>query len=185
MQEMMENLLKYGYILLFFYSLGGGMIGILAAAMLSSSGKLDLYLCMSLAFFANVLGSTLLFILGKYYKKDLAPYLKKHRRKFALATIKIKKYGVSLLIIQKFIYGLKTFIPIAAALAKYDFSKFFIINTLATLLWALSFGYLGFIFGHLAQMIFDKLAEFPYIAPLFLVFLVLFFWFYLSKFSKK
>ena len=77
MQEMIENLLEYGYIILFFYSLGGGMVGILAAAVLSSSGKLDLYLCIGLAFLGNVLGSTLLFIVGKYYKKELAPYLKK------------------------------------------------------------------------------------------------------------
>ncbi|WP_276882378.1 DedA family protein [Campylobacter cuniculorum] len=185
MQEMIENLLEYGYIILFFYSLGGGMVGILAAAVLSSSGKLDLYLCIGLAFLGNVLGSTLLFIVGKYYKKELAPYLKKHRRKFALATIKIKRYGVSLLIIQKFVYGLKTFIPIAAALARYNFMKFFIVNTLASLLWAVLLGYLGFVFGYLIETIFNKLGEYPYIAPLFLVFLILVLWFYLSRFSKK
>ncbi|MDN2785340.1 DedA family protein, partial [Campylobacter coli] len=28
MQDMIDTLIKYGYIVLFFYSLGGGMVGI-------------------------------------------------------------------------------------------------------------------------------------------------------------
>lgn len=39
MQDMIDTLIKYGYIVLFFYSLGGGMVGILAAGVLSSQGK--------------------------------------------------------------------------------------------------------------------------------------------------
>ena len=86
MQDMIDTLIKYGYIVLFFYSLGGGMVGILAAGVLSSQGKMDLSFCITLAFIANTIGSTLLFILGKYYKKDIMPYFKKHRRKLALSS---------------------------------------------------------------------------------------------------
>lgn len=185
MQDTIDTLLRYGYIFLFLYSLGGGMVGILAAGVLASQSKFDLHLCIGIAFVANTLGSTLLFILGKYYKKDFLPYFKKHRRKLALAMIKIKQYGTILLITQKFIYGLKTFIPMAAGLAKYDFVKFFIINTLASLLWAVSLGYIAFIFGYVVEEIFDKLGAYPYAAPLFLLCLVGVIWFYLSKFSKK
>ena len=185
MQDMIETLIKYGYIVLFFYSLGGGMIAILAAGVLSFQGKMDITLCIVLAFVANTLGSTLLFVLGKYYKKDLMPYLKKHRRKLALASIKIKKYGIFLLISQKFIYGLKTFIPLAAGLAKYDFSKFVIINTLASLAWAVILGFSAYTFGYIIEVIFNKFTNYPYIAPLFLLALVLAIWFYLAKFSKK
>ena len=185
MQDMIDTLIKYGYIILFFYSLGGGMVGILAAGVLSSQGKMELSVCIILAFIANVLGSTLLFILGKHYKKDLLPYFKKHRRKLALAMIKIKQYGVILLISQKFIYGLKTFIPMAAGMAKYDFIKFSIINTLASLVWAVILGFLAYTFGYIIETIFDKLGAYPYSAPLFLLILAAIIWFYLTKFSKK
>lgn len=185
MQEMMENLVKYGYILLFLYSFGGGMIGILAAAALSSSAKFDLHLCIALAFLGNALGSTLFFIMGKYCKKDLMPYLRKHRRKLALAMIKIKRQGVGLFVVQKFVYGLRTLIPMAAAFARYNFLKFFIINTIASLVWAVSLGYLGFTFGYFFEMFFNKLGEHPYMAPLFLISLAIGIWFYLSSFSKK
>lgn len=185
MQDMMDTLIKYGYIILFFYSLGGGMVGILAAGILSSQGKMDLSLCIALAFIANTTGSTLLFILGKYYKKDLMPYFKKHRRKLALAMMKTKQHGVILLVSQKFIYGLKTFIPIAAGMAKYDFIKFTVINTLASLMWAVILGLIAYTFGYMIEAIFNKLSLYPYTAPLFLLILAGIIWLYLTRFSKK
>lgn len=186
MQEMIDNLSTYGYLILFFYSFGGGMIAILAAGVLcASSIKLDLHWCIFLAFLANTLGSTLLFILGKYYKKDIMPYFKNHRRKIALAMIKIKKYGDLLLIIQKFIYGVKTIVPIAAGLCKFSFLRFAIINTLASLIWAVVLGYVGFISGNTLKEMFEVLSNYPYIAPVFIITLALVIWLYLSRFSKK
>lgn len=185
MQDTIANLQNYGYIILFVYSLGGGMVAILAAGILSASGYFNLSLCIGLAFVANVIGSTLLFVLGKYYKKDLMPYFHKHRRKLALAQMKIKQYGNFLIAFQKFIYGLKTFIPIAAGFAKFSFVRFCIINTLATALWAVLLGYLGFAFGALITPIVDKIGNYPYLVPLFLFALIGVIWLYLSKFSKK
>lgn len=185
MQETIANLQSYGYIILFVYSLGGGMVAILAAGILSASGYFNLSFCIILAFIANVIGSTLLFVLGKYYKKDLMPYFRKHRRKLALAQMKIKQYGSFLIVFQKFIYGLKTFIPIAAGFARFNFAKFCLINTLATALWAFVLGYLGFAFGAFITPIIDKIGDYPYIVPLFLVLLIALIYLYLAKFSKK
>ncbi|WP_270977436.1 DedA family protein [Campylobacter helveticus] len=185
MQDMIDTLLRYGYVILFVYSLGGGMVGILAAGVLSSLGKMELQWCILVAFVANTLGSTLLYMMGKYGKKDLMPYFKKHRRKLALAMLKMKQYGTTLLFIQKFVYGLKTFIPIAAAFAKYDFKKFLIVNTLASLLWAGILGYVAFSFGYLVEKIFEEFGRYSYATPLFLVVLVALIWFYLVRFSKK
>lgn len=186
MQEMIDNLSTYGYLILFFYSFGGGMVAILAAGVLcASSTKLDLHLCIFLAFLANTIGSTLLFILGKYYKKDIMPYFKNHRRKIALAMMKIKKYGDLLLVVQKFIYGVKTIIPIAAGLCKFSFIRFFIINTLASLIWAVILGYAGFIFGNTLKEAFEVFTNHPYIAPAFIITLIFIIWLYLSRFSKK
>ncbi len=185
MQETIASLQNYGYVILFVYSLGGGMVAILGAGILSASGYFNLSLCIALAFVANVIGSTLLFVLGKYYKKDLMPYFRKHRRKLALAQMKIKQYGNFLIVFQKFIYGLKTFIPIAAGFARFSFARFFLINTIATAIWAVGLGYLGFAFGAFITSVVDKISTYPYIVPLFLVLLLGLIYLYLAKFSKK
>lgn len=185
MQDMMDTLLRYGYVILFFYSLGGGMIGILCAGVLSSLGKMELSWCIALSFIANTLGSSGLYLLGKYYKKEFLPYFKNHRRKLALALLKIKQHGTVLIFSQKFIYGLKTFIPIAAGLAHFSVKKFFLINTIATLIWSLTLGFVGFAFGEVVEKLFDKFGTYGYAGPLFLVFLILILLLYLNRFSKK
>ena len=185
MQEVIDTLLSWGYVILFLYSIGGGMVGILAAGILSASGHFSLSLCIFIALFANVLGSTVLFLLGRYFKKDLKSYFKKHKRKIALAQLQIKKYGVSLILLQKFIYGLKTFIPLAAGFARYDFFKFFVLNFVATVVWAVGLGYLGFAFGASISYIVDSFSKYSYAVPLFLLALIILIYFYLAKFSKK
>ncbi|MDO4673744.1 DedA family protein [Campylobacter sp.] len=185
MQDMMDTLLRYGYVVLFFYSLGGGMVGILCAGVLSSLGKMELSWCIALAFIANTLGSSGLYFLGKHGKKDFLPYFKKHRRKLALALLKVKQHGTILILTQKFIYGLKTLIPLAAALAKYDLKRFLFLNALASFIWALSLGLVGFAFGGLVEKIFEKFGNYSYASFLFLGLLIALLLGYLAKFSQK
>lgn len=49
--------------------------------------------------------------MGRYNKNALMPYIKAHRRKLVLSHILMKKYGDKIIFIQKFVYGLKTLVP--------------------------------------------------------------------------
>ncbi|MGZ8546666.1 MAG: DedA family protein, partial [Sulfuricurvum sp.] len=42
MDDMLNNLSTYGYAILFLYSLGGGMVALIGAGVLSFMGKMDL-----------------------------------------------------------------------------------------------------------------------------------------------
>ena len=67
---------------------------------LSYAGKMDLTTSILVAGFANVLGSSFLFYMGRYNKNALMPYIKAHRRKLALSHILMKKYGDKIIFIQ-------------------------------------------------------------------------------------
>ncbi len=185
MQELLTSISTYGYIFLFFYSLGGGFFAIVAAGALSYAGKMDLGVSMIVAGVANYLGDMLLFYLARYNKKPLLPYMKSHRRKFALSHILIKKYGSFIIFIQKFIYGVKTLVPIAIGLTKYSFFKFGVLNVFASIIWALFFGLLSYKGGEYIINLFGKLKDNPWIAPLILVTVLSLFWIYLTKATKK
>jgi membrane protein DedA with SNARE-associated domain len=73
--------------------------------------------------------------------------MKKYGRKIALAHIMMRKYGSFVVFIQKYIYGIKTLIPLAMGLTKYSSIKFSILNAFATVLWACIVGYLSFTAG--------------------------------------
>ena len=121
---MLNNLSTYGYIVLFLYSLGGGFVALLGAGVLSFMGKMDLSLSIAIAFSANFIGDSLMFYMSRYHKKEMMEYFRKHRPKLAFSHLLLKKHGSWIIIIKKFIYGLKTLVPIAVGLTKYDFWKF-------------------------------------------------------------
>ena len=84
--------------------------------------------------------------MGKYHKKELQNYSFwiKHRRKVAYSKILIKKYGVLAIFIQKFIYGVKTVVPIIFGITNYNFKKFAFFNVFASILWSSSVGLIIF-----------------------------------------
>jgi len=185
MEDTLSNLATYGYIGLFIYSLGGGFIGIVAASVLSFMGKMDLTLSISIAFLGNALGDILLFWLTRYQKSMMVEGLRKHRRKLALAHILIKKHGDWVIFIQKFIYGLKTVVPIAIALTKYDFKKFAVLNIFAAAVWALAFGLSSYYFGAVLSKFAMYINDNKWLAPVIVFTIGGAIWFYLEKATKK
>ena len=185
MEDMLTNLATYGYIVLFLYSLGGGFIALMAAGVLSYAGKMDLTTSIAIAFIANFIGDALLFYMGRYHKSDVMGYLHKHRRKLALSHLLMKKYGSWIIIMQKYVYGIKTLIPLAIGLTKYDFTRFNILNLIAAALWAVTVGFGSYLAGDVLTQAYDVVAERPYIAPIILFSLVGLLWFYVSKATKK
>jgi len=185
MEETFSNLETYGYIGLFIYSLGGGFVALLGAGVLSYLGKMDLATSMSIAFVANALGDVLLVYLARYQKSMMMDGLHKHRRKLALAHIYMKKYGSWIILIQKFVYGIKTLIPIAIGLTKYDFKKFIIFNIGSSAIWAFAVGFGSYYSGSVLVKIAGVISDKPWIAPVILVVFAGSLWFYMEKATKK
>ena len=77
MQETIDLIVKYGYVILFLYSLGGGFVALVGAALLSYAGKMDLIASIAVAIVANFVGDLLLFYLARYQKQGMMPYLSK------------------------------------------------------------------------------------------------------------
>lgn len=185
MEETLTSLATYGYIFLFFYSFGGGFVALAAAGVLASTGKMELYIAIPLAMTSNFLGDTLLFYFSKYNKRDMMKYFRKHRRKLALSHILMKKHGPKIIVIQKFIYGLKTLIPIAIGFTKYPTLKFTIINFFASILWALVVGLGSYYAGSFFMNLFNFAKENPLIMPIIAIGIISLAWFYMERITSK
>lgn len=182
---MLNNLSTYGYIVLFLYSLGGGFVALLGAGVLSFMGKMDLSLSITIAFIANFIGDSLMFYMSRYHKREMMEYFKKHRRKLAFSHLLLKKHGSWIIIVKKFIYGLKTLVPLAVGLTKYDFWKFSAYNAVGAAIWAIVVGGLSFLFGGALIEGYKMVADKPYLAPVMLIIVGGSVWFYLSNATKK
>ncbi|RDU64853.1 DedA family protein [Helicobacter sp. MIT 14-3879] len=191
MEEILQNLSGsigvWGYIILFFYSLGGGFIALLAAGILSSGviesiNSLNIYLCIFVAGTANLIGSSVLFYISRYQKAEVMKYLKNHKRKIALISIWIKKYDFIIIFIHKYVYGIKTIVPMVIGISKYSNNKFMIYNFFASFIWAILVGVLSYVMGDFIKKTYDSN---PYIFPIFGVIILLAIFFLTSKISKK
>lgn len=185
LQETLTSLSTYGYLFLFLYSLGGGFVGLVAASVLAYAGKMDLGVSMLVAGIANFLGDIGLFYLARYQKGEVMRYLVKQRRKLALAHLWMKRYGNAVIFIQKYIYGIKTLVPLAIGFTKYNDWKFGIYNFFASLVWAVVIGLGGYFSGELFMELFEILSLRPYLAPILVAILLGGLWLWMGSVSKK
>ena len=189
MENVGQYLIDYGYLFLFLYSLGGGFVGLVVASVFSQTGSMqepmNIQIVILVAFVSNFLGDNLLVYMSKYQKKDFMSYINKHKRKLALCRMWIYKYEYSVIFIQKFVYGIKTLIPITIGLSGYSVKKFIIINLFASLFWALSVGYLSYYLSSYVTSFFEFFDNQPYIPIAILIVLILGFLSLVSKLTQK
>ncbi len=140
---------EWGYIILFLYSFGGGFLALAVAGVLSYAGDLNIVASIIVAGSANFIGDQFLFLLARNNKQYAKKMMSKYGRKVALAHLMMRRYGSYVVVIQKYIYGIKTLIPLAMGLTKYDAKKFMMFNILATALWAVIVGYASYFTGEL------------------------------------
>jgi membrane protein DedA with SNARE-associated domain len=185
LEETLASLSTYGYVVLFLYSLGGGFVALVAAGVLSYAGKMDIATSIIIATVANFLGDMLLFYLARYNKEMFGPYLKKQRRKIAYSTILMKKYGNLIIFFQKFVYGIKTLIPIAIGLTSYSFTTFGIYNAISSVIWGLLIGFASLYAGEYLMRGFGFISDNPIVAPIILLSLIYALWTFLERKTRK
>jgi membrane protein DedA with SNARE-associated domain len=168
MEDTLTSLTTWGYLAVAFFSFGGSLVVVAAAAVFSYMGKMDLTVALSIAALFNFLGDNFLFYLGRYHKEDIKPYFKKHKQKIALSTLIMRKYGVWAIFIQKFLYGIKTLIPISMSLAKYDFKKFVFYNIFASIVFVTVIGMSSYYASESIIALFNNIKERPWIMPIIL-----------------
>ncbi len=179
---MEEFIRDWGYIALFLYSFGGGFVGLVFAGVLSYAGDLNIYISILVAGVSNFLGDQFLFFLARKNKSYAKDMMSKYGRKIALAHLMMRKYGSFVVFIQKYIYGIKTLIPLAMGLTKYSATKFAFFNALATIIWACIVGYLSFTAGEYILSLGD---DFKYFGLGIVLVIFLLITYTLKKIEKK
>ena len=81
-------------------------------------------------------GDQIYFYIGRFNKGYIQRKLHKQRRKFAIAHLLLKKYGWPIIFVQRYMYGLRTVIPMSIGITKYSGKKFAFINLMSAWAWA-------------------------------------------------
>ena len=169
----------WGYIALFLYSFGGGMLGIAIAGVFAFTGELNIYTVLIVATISNFLGDQFLFTMARNNKEYAKQMMQKHKRKIALAHLLMRKYGSWTILIQKYIYGIKTLIPLAIGLTKFNNKKFLIFNFIGAVIWSFVVGLSAYFLG---EIVLNSIEEFKTYGVMFLILIIGLITFILKKY---
>jgi len=121
-----------------------------AAGLLASQGYLNVIGVMAAAIIGAIIGNNIGYYTGKeagpalFNRKDSKLFSKKRVKE---AHVFFEDHGPEALILARFIPAVRTFVPIAAGIAKMEYREFFTFNALGGLLWGVSVPVLGFWLG--------------------------------------
>lgn len=127
---------EYGYIILFAWGMLEGEAGLVMAGLLSHTGDMNLYIAIFVAGLGGFAGDQVYFYIGRFNKSHVHTTFKGQRRKFALAHLLLKKYGWPIIFMQRYMYGMRTIIPISIGLTRYSGKMFAFINLISAWCWA-------------------------------------------------
>jgi len=97
----------------------------------------------------------------------------------------MRKYGIAAIFIQKFLYGIKTLVPLSMALAQYDFKKFGFYNIFASILFVWTIGLSAYYSSDAIISMFNYISKHTWIAPVILLSIIATVWFGMEKMTKK
>ncbi|RKV17199.1 DedA family protein [Helicobacter pylori] len=181
-----EGFKEWGYLILFLYSLGGGYVGIVIASILSTTTHaLDIKITILVAFLGNMVGSGALVVFARYQKREFLKYFQKHRRKLALASLWVKRYAFLMIFVNKYLYGVKSVVPLAVGFSKYPLKRFLWLNVLSSFLWALIVGSVSFKASDWVKTLYERLSHYTSFFIISFVLIVLLIWFLLKRYSCK
>ncbi|AQW84890.1 DedA family protein [Campylobacter pinnipediorum] len=175
MEEIFINLIHdYSYIIIFIWCMLEGEMALIMAGILSHTGVIVLPLAIFVAALGGFAGDQLYFYIGRYNKSKISKKLKSQRRKFAIAHLLMKKYGSWIIFIQRYLYGLRTILPISIGITRYSAKKFALINFISALAWASITILPSYILGDKIIKVLEHSKNHWYIAiPLVIIFLLI------------
>ena len=185
MEEFFTNIMEHhsylAYVILFIWSMAEGETGLVLAGILAYTGHILLLPAIIVAGFGGAAGDLLFFHLGKYHTDVVRDKIKNNEVIIDEIKDLLKKHDIIVIFVQRYLYGLRTIIPIVIGMTKYDEKRFFMINLISALIWASMTILLAYHFGEEILGLFEKVKDYWYI----FVILYLIFFFIFGKRIKK
>jgi membrane protein DedA with SNARE-associated domain len=146
------------------------------AGLMVKLGDMNLYTAIFIGGLGGFAGDQIYFFIGRNNKEYVRTKFKNHNKKLNLAHQLLEKYGWPVIFLQRYLYGLRTVIPISIGLTHYSAKKYAFINFISGIVWAAITITLSYIYGDELLVLLDFLKKSFYIfIPFILLFILLFF----------
>jgi membrane protein DedA with SNARE-associated domain len=148
----LESLLReYGYVTIFLVTLLEGETILLIAGILAHQGLLNIEFAILSAFLGSTIGDQIFFHLAKQEGYDFVKKFGYLSAVLPKAEKLVARYGTVIVFGARYIYGLRTALIVMCGLAKMPLLKFTGANIFSAIIWAVSYGFLGYLLAESAD----------------------------------
>ena len=169
MMSLHDALTQYGYLALFIGSLLEGETMLLLAGFAAHRGYLSLPVVMAVAFCGGTLGDQAFFLIGKYAGAPLLARFPKLATRVQPVHRMIERYHKWLIVMVRFMYGLRIAGPIIIGMSKVHVWTFALLNMLGALVWAILVAGAGYLFGQTLHLLWSDVKHSDMVAGALLI----------------
>jgi membrane protein DedA with SNARE-associated domain len=163
------GLLRYGYVLLFFAAALEGDASLLTATFLAHRGYFSLPGVISIAAVATCCANQGYYWLGRRHARSTMDRLHNHRV-FSWLHGKLARHSILLVIVSRFLYGLRIAIPLGCGALGISPAVFTGADLAGAAVWSTVIGMAGWAIGHELEAIFGDIRNHEGIIALALLF---------------
>jgi len=158
-----DLIVQYGYLALFVGTFLEGETILIVAGYLAQNGYLDLTLVILSAFLGSFAGDQLFFFLGHYKGMRFLDKRPTWKAKAAKAFALLNRHQIGVILGFRFLYGIRNVTPFVIGSSGFQPLRFFVLNFLGALAWAIVFGSIGYHIGAVADAVLDDIKKYELI----------------------
>ena len=149
---MLQHFLQeFGYLALFLGTFFEGETVLVLAGFLAFRGYMDIKLVMGVAFLGSYAGDQLWYFLGRRHGRKLLARKPRWQSMGDRALDHIRRHPDLWVLGFRFVYGLRTVMPVAIGLSGYPPRRYLLLNGLGALIWSAALGLAAYHFGALLE----------------------------------
>jgi len=176
LETLTELIKNYGYLAVLIGTFLEGETILILGGFAAHMGFLELPWVIASAIAGSFSGDQLYFYIGRHY----GPKIIARRLSWQEGAAKVYKHlhrHKNLLILSfRFFYGFRNVTPFAVGAAHISRSRFFTLNLIGAIVWAISFAYAGYLFGEAFRLLLDDFKRYELYVLFALVFVGLMIW---------
>lgn len=158
---MLQSFLQdYGYLALFIGTFFEGETILVLAGFLASRGYLDINLVLLTAASGGYCGDQLWYFLGRRKGRQILARKPHWEALGEKALNHLRRYPDIWVLGFRFVYGLRTVMPVAIGISGYPPLRFLLLNALSAIIWALVLGSAAFHLGSALELLLDNIKRY-------------------------
>ncbi len=154
MFENVQHLIEqYGYLTILVWTFIEGETVVIVAGVLAKLGHLELPWVIVSALAGSLCGDQFYFFIGRRQGKKLLDKHPKWARRVAWINRHLERHRDLLVLTFRFYYGVRNITPFVIGASDISAKRFFVLNAIGAVIWAISFAGAGYLFGHAMETV--------------------------------